>query len=90
MNAKNDPRNVADACGKDLTYLRTLLFAADDKVQFYLSNRSLLGPYWELLTHHAAELGILLSLTQERLEQLEGGMELLSEHFYAAQPPAAG
>lgn len=86
MNEKDDLRDLADGCDKDLTYLRTLLCAAEDKVQFYLSNRSLLGQYWELLNHHAAELGILLGLTREVLEALDGKVELISDQVYAAPP----
>lgn len=79
MNEKIELTDLADECGKSLSYLRTLLFAAEDKVQFYLSNRSLWGQYWELLNHHAAELGILLGITQEVLEALDEKMEQLSE-----------
>lgn len=90
MNEKNAPRVVADECGKNLTYMRALLFAADDKVQFYLSNKSLLGPYWELLTHHAAELGILLSLTREVLEEVDGELEQISDGLYKISSQTAG
>ena len=90
MNEKNAPRVVADECGKNLTYMRARLFAADDKVQFYLSNKSLLGPYWELLTHHAAELGILLSLTREVLEEVDGELEQISDGLYKISSQTAG
>ena len=89
MNEKNKLTDLAEECGKDLTYLRTLLFAAEDKVQFYLSNKPLLGQYWELLNHHAAELGILLGMTQEVLEALDEKMEQLSAGLYRTGPQTA-
>lgn len=90
MNEKNELTDLAEECGKDLTYLRTLLFAAEDKVQFYLSNKPLLGQYWELLNHHAAELGILLGMTREVLEALDEKMEQLSAGLYKTGPLTAG
>ena len=70
--------------------MRTLLLTAEDKVQFYLSNKPLLGQYWELLNHHAAELGILLSLTRDVLEEVDGKMERLSNGLYKLGPQTAG
>lgn len=90
MNEKNGLADLADECGKNLTYMRSLLLAADDKVQFYLSSRPLLGPYWELLNHHAAELGILLSLTRDVLEQIASKMEQISDGLYKIGPQTAG
>lgn len=90
MNQNNDLTDLAEKCGQELTYMRTLLLAADDKVQFYLSNKPLLGPYWELLNYHATELGILLSLTQDVLEEVDGKMERLSNGLYKLGPQAAG
>ena len=90
MDEKIDLRNLADECGRELAYIRTLLFAADDKVQFYLSNKSFLGPYWELLNHQAAELGILLTITRDVLEKVDGDMELLSRRLYTMEPQVAG
>lgn len=90
MDEKNDLRDLADECGRGLSYMQALLLAADDQVQFYLSNKSFLGPYWELLHHHAAQLGILLTMTRDVLEQTDGKLERLSRGLYTMQPQAAG
>ena len=86
MNTKKDPIDIADTFASDLAYMRTLLHAMEDKVQFYLSNSALLGPYRELLAQQADETDALLTLMERLLERMEGNMELVGNLLYAIEP----
>lgn len=90
MNGKTDAIDVADELLNSVGYMRTLLGAARDKVQFYLSNGPQLGPYRELLAQHAAEMDDLLELIERFLDKLEGQVDTVTDLLYAAQPQAAG
>lgn len=89
MTAQRDPKDVADEFAGNLNYMQTLLQAAEDKVQFYLSNKCLLGPYWEVLSHHAAELGTLLALALQFLEKTDRELDIVMDFLYELEPPAA-
>ena len=89
MDSKKDPRDLADQFAGDVDYMRTLLGAAEDKVRFYLENRSLLGPRGELLYNCARELSNLLALTQGHLERIDGELGAVTELLYRIEPPAA-
>lgn len=90
MNAKCDPKDIADQLSGDVTYMQTLLGAAQDKVQLYLSNRHLLGPCEELLFLQARELDDLLALAERFLERIDGELETATDLLYQIeQPPAA-
>ena len=78
MNTKNDPTDAADRLEENVMYLRTVLLAAEDKLQFCFSNKKLLGPHWELLSLYTAELGNLLGLAEQFLERMEGDIETVT------------
>lgn len=86
MNTKIDPKDIADEFFSSISYMRTLLGAAEDKMQFYLSNSALLGPYRELLARQADETDALLTLMERLLERMEGNMELVGNLLYAIEP----
>ena len=88
MNEKFDAIDVADALLSSTGYMRTLLSAAEDKVQFYFSRGPQLGPYRELLAQHAAETDALLGLMERLLDQMEGEIGMLSGPARKASVPA--
>lgn len=89
MNEKIDPIDAADALTSGLRYMRILLRAAEDKVQFYLTNKSLLGPGGELLSLQARELDDLLFLTGRFLDKMEGDMETAADLLYGIKSSVA-
>lgn len=78
----SDPIDVADQLSGDISYTRTLLSAAEDKVRFYLENKKLLGPYTELLSGCAAEVANLLFLIEQYLDKMDRQTETLSALLY--------
>lgn len=86
MNAEKSPIDVADELLNSISYMRTLLGAAEDKVRFYLSNGPELGPYRELLARHAAETDTLLDLAERCLDQMDGQMDAVADLLYAIEP----
>ena len=89
MNEKVDPKDVADTFSCNLSYMRTLLRTAGDKVQFYLRNRNLLGPYEELLSLQARDLDDLLALAERFLDRMDEEMDTATDLLYHIQPPVA-
>lgn len=89
MNEKIDPIDAADALANDLRYMRILLRTAEDKVQFYLTNKSLLGPGGALLSLQARELDDLLFLTGRFLDKMEGDVETAAGLLYGIKSSAA-
>ena len=88
MNEKMDAIDVTDALLSNISYMRVLLGAVGDKVQFYLSRGPQLGPYRELLAQHAAETDALLGLMERLLDQMEGEIGMLSGPARKASVPA--
>lgn len=86
MDAKKDPIDMADDLLSSIGYMRTLLGAAEDKVQFYLSNGPQLGPYRELLAQHAAEIGALLALAERFLDKMDSQTDAVTDLLYAIEP----
>ena len=86
MNVKIDPKDVADSFSEDLTFMRTLLGAAQDKAVFYLENRKLLGPQCELLYICARELDDLLALAGRFLDRMEGQLDTVTDLLYGIEP----
>lgn len=86
---EKDPRLLVDHISGNAGYLRTLLSAADSRTLFFLENRSILGPYRELLCEIAADISNLLILTRGVLEQIEGQLEALTDVLYGTGSPAA-
>lgn len=90
MDAKKDPIDVADDLLSSVSYMRTLLGAAEDKMRFYLSDGPQLGPYRELLAQHAAETGALLDLAERFLEKMDKQIDVVADLLCAIEPaPAA-
>lgn len=90
MDAKNDPIDVADDLLSSVSYMRTLLGAAEDKMRFYLSDGPQLGPYRELLARHAAETGALLDLAERFLDKMGKQKDAVADLLCAIEPvPAA-
>lgn len=88
MNVKIDPKDVADSFSEDLTFMRTLLGAAQDKVKFYLSGGPQLGPYRELLARHAAETGAILDLAERFLDKMDRQIDAVTDLLCALEPAA--
>lgn len=88
MNEKIDPIDAADALANDLRYMRILLRAAEDKVQFYLANKSLFGPGGALLSLQARALDDLLFLAGRFLDKMEGDMETAAGLIYGIKSSA--
>lgn len=88
MNERNDAIDVSDTLLSSISYMRTLLGEAEDKVQFYLSHGPQLGPYRELLARHAAETDALLGLMERFLDQMEQDTRALSDFACKAGVPA--
>ena len=88
MNEKMDAIDVTDALLSNISYMRVLLGAVGDKVQFYVSRGPQLGPYRELLAQHAAETDALLGLMERLLDQMEGEIGMLSGPARKASVPA--
>lgn len=86
MSTKKDPKDVADQLISDVDYIHTLLGAAEDKVNFYLGNRNLLGPQGELLYSCARELENLLVLMERFLERVDGELESATDWLYEIDP----
>ena len=86
MNVKKDPIDMADELLSSISYMRTLLGAAEDKIQFYLSSGPQLGPYRELLAQHAAETGALLDLAERFLDKMDRQMDAVTDLLYAIEP----
>lgn len=86
MDAKKDPIDMADDLLSSIGYMRTLLGAAEDKVQFYLSGGPQLGPYRELLAQHAAETGALLALAERFLDKMDEQADAVADLLYAIEP----
>ena len=86
MDVKKDPIDVADELLSSISYMRTLLGAAEDKVKFYLSGGPQLGPYRELLAQHAAETGALLDLAERFLDKMDRQMDAVTDLLYAIEP----
>ena len=85
MDVKKDPIDMADELLNSISYMRTLLGAAGDKVQFYLSNGPQLGPYRELLAQHAAETGALLDLAERFLDKMNRQIDTVTDLLYAVE-----
>ena len=88
MNEKFDAIDVADALLSSTGYMRTLLSAAEDKVQFYLANKSLFGPGGALLSLQARALDDLLFLAGRFLDKMEGDMETAAGLIYGIKSSA--
>ena len=88
MNEKMDAIDVTDALLSNISYMRVLLGAVGDKVQFYLSRGPQLGPYRELLAQHAAEADALLGPMVRFLEQIEQDTRMLCDHACSAEATA--
>ena len=86
MNAKKDPIDMADDLLNSISYMRTLLGAAEDKVKFYLSGGPQLGPYRELLAQHAAETGALLDLAERFLDKMDRQADAVTDLLCAMEP----
>lgn len=86
MNAKKDPIDMADDLLNSISYMRTLLDAAEDKIRFYLSNGPQLGPYRELLARHAAETGAILDLAERFLDEMDRQTNAVMDLLYAIEP----
>lgn len=83
---KTDIRDLADAITYDIGFIRALMEAAKDKARFYLANQALLGPYCDILTHHAQETEDLLVLALSLLEKTGSGMEGITDFLYESEP----
>lgn len=83
---KTDIRDLADAITYDIGFIRALMEAAKEKAHFYLSNQALLGPYCDILTHHAQETEDLLVLALDLLEKTGRGMEGITDFLYESEP----
>lgn len=88
MTTQTDPKDLADEFCSDIGYMRTLLGAAEDKVDFYLENRKLLGPNGELLYCCARELDDLLELTGRHLKKMEDEMDVVTDFLYGIEQSA--
>lgn len=86
MNAKKDPIDMADDLLSSISYMRTLLGAAEDKVKFYLSGGPQLGPYRELLARHAAETGAILDLAERFLDKMDTQIDAVTDLLCAMEP----
>lgn len=86
MDAKKDPIDAANDLLSSIGYMRTLLGAAEDKVQFYLSSGPQLGPYRELLAQHAVETGALLALAERFLDKMDRQADAVADLLYAIEP----
>ena len=86
MNAKKDPIDMADDLLSSISYMRTLLGAAEDKVKLYFSGGPQLGPYRELLAQHAAETGALLDLAGRFLDKMDCQADAVTDLLYAIEP----
>lgn len=89
MNTKKDSMDVADRLEENVIYLRTLLLAAEDKLQFYFSNKALLGPNWELLSLYVAELENLLGLAERCAEGIGEDVDTVTDRLLKANLPCA-
>ena len=89
MDVKKDPIDVADELLSSISYMRTLLGAAEDKVKFYLSGGPQLGPYRELLAQHAAETGALLDLAERFLDKMDRQMDAVTDLLCEIEPVTA-
>ena len=87
MTTQKDAIDIADALSNDIGYMQTLLWAAQDKVHFYLSNKSLLGDCDKLLSFQARELGGLLDLAGQFLGKMEQEMKNVTDLLYSIEPP---
>lgn len=90
MDVKIDPIDEADELSNSLDYLRILLNAAQDKVQFYLTNRGLSGSCDGLLSLQARELDDLLFLMGKFLKKMERQVDTVTDLLYSAEPQGSG
>lgn len=63
MNTQNVKENV-EKVSANLSSLRCLLSAVDDKIRFYLFDDQTYGPYSEMIHYHAAEIQGLLGIME--------------------------
>lgn len=89
MTTQKDPIDIAGAFAAGLDCMRTLLCAAQDKVYFYLSNRSLPGDCDKLLSFQARELDGLLDLAGQFLGKMEQDMNIVTGLLCGNEAPGA-
>lgn len=89
MDEKKDLCGLADTMAYDIGFIRSLVGAAMDKAHFYLSNQALLGPYRDILTHHALETEDLLVLALNLLEKTDKSMSGITDFLYRSESVAA-
>lgn len=83
---ETDIRDLADTITYDIGFIRALIDAAKDKAHFYLTNETLLGPYRDVLTHHAQETEDLLALALGLLEKTGRNMDGITDFLYESEP----
>lgn len=87
---ETDIRDLADTITYDIGFIRALIDAAKDKAHFYLTNETLLGPYRDVLTHHAQETEDLLVLALGLLEKTGRNMDGITDFLYESEPAGEG
>jgi hypothetical protein len=81
-NATKAASDRVDCC---IDNLKALLSAADDKVRFYLMNKTIFGNCSELVWHYALELQTLLSIAESCVFDMERAQDSVSDAIYGIQ-----
>ena len=75
----NTAADEVDCC---ITNVRALLSAIDDKLRFYLTDKSITGPYWELVKYHTLTIQTLLSMADSYLADAEEAQSQVTDTLY--------
>ncbi len=69
--------------------LRVLVDAADSKVAFFVAEKSMFGPYHEIIKSFALDIQTLLSVINEKIWDMEKAQDQLV-HMLVKEEPYAG
>lgn len=89
MEIERDVKSIADDVSASIGSVKALLSAIDDKVRFYLLDKSHSGPYWELLRYYALEIQALLGVTEGIVCEMERDQDTVTDILYGTRKEPA-
>lgn len=86
MAVERDVKSIAEDVQANIGSVKALLSAVDDKIRFYLLDKTCYGPYWELVKYHADEIQALLAVTESMVFEMDRDQSMVIDILCGSKP----